>query len=310
MAKLGFNFGDRWKNLNQLPTVEHNLYFQYLIVSPSYWKAHLIRKGELSLTDKTLPKDIKAVLKTYDQFGDIFTTPFEVWWEQTGCNLFYSDADLTTLSLTLDITKPKQALMEQVDLKISEAQKRQKKSKRAKAFLEVNKIQPFSLFEKLQLIEEKASAYLEGNPGLENWRIALSANLQTKWKRGIKEDSKLTASNEKVRAYLGMLVSKNIAEALIVAENAARGKFPSKQKPHFYMHFDFDHLSTLLRERFIEEVQYMWDRSTEDKTIQHHDYTNVMMKQLQKKRRARKRFERLVEQEIARRQKESSLPLD
>ena len=62
MAKLGFNFGDRWKNLNQLPTVEHNLYFQYLIVSPSYWKAHLIRKGDLSISDKGLPKDIKTVL--------------------------------------------------------------------------------------------------------------------------------------------------------------------------------------------------------------------------------------------------------
>jgi len=34
------------------------------------------------------------------------------------------------------------------------------------------------------------------------------------------------------------------------------------------------------------------------------------MKQLQKKRRARKRFEKLVEQEIARRQKEANLSLD
>lgn len=310
MAKLGFHFGDRWKNLNQLPTVEHNLFFQYLIVSPSYWKAHLIRKGELSLDDKTLPKDIKIVLKTYDLFGDIFTKPFEIWWEQTGCDLFYSDADLTTLNITLDITKPKDMLIRQVDLKISEIQKRQKKSKKPKAFLQVNKIQPFSLFEKLQLVEEKASAYLEGNPGLEHWRIAILTNLQTKWKRGIKEDSKLTASNEKARAYLGMLVSKNIAEALDVAENAARGKFPSKEKASYGLRFHFDNLSTLLRERFIEEVQYMWDMSTADKNIKHHDYTNVMMKQLQKKRRARKRFEKLVEQEIARRQKEANLSLD
>ena len=54
----------------------------------------------------------------------------------------------------------------------------------------------------------------------------------------------------------------------------------------------------------------MWDMSTEDKTIRHHDYTNVMMKQLQKKRRGRKRFEKLVEQEIARRQREANLSLD
>jgi len=310
MAKLGFNFGDRWKNLNQLPTVEHNLYFQYLIVSPSYWKAHLIRKGDLSIGSKGLPKDIKTVLKTYDMFGDIFTKPFEIWWEQIGCDLFYSEADATTLNIAVDITKSKKILMEQIELRISEAQDRQKKSKKPKAFLEVNKIQPFSLFEKLQLIEQKASAYLDGNPGLENWRIALMVNLQTKWKKGIKEDSKLTSSNEKARAYLGMLVSKNIAEALTVAENAARGKFPSKETMNSQMRFDFDNLSKLLRERFIEEVQYMWDMSTEEKTIQHHDYTNVMMRQLQKKRRARKRFEKLVEQEIARREKGSTLPLD
>lgn len=310
MAKLGFNFGDRWKNLNQLPTVEHNLYFQYLIVSPSYWKAHLIRKGDLSISDKGLPKDIKTVLKTYDIFGDIFTKPFEIWWEQIGCDLFYSEADATTLNIAVDITKSKKILMEQIELRISEAQERQKKSKKPKALLEVNKIQPFSLFEKLQLIEQKASAHLDGNPGLENWRIALMVNLQTKWKKGIKEDSKLTSGNEKARAYLGMLVSKNIAEALIVAENAARGKFPCKENINSHMRFDFDNLSKLLRERFIEEVQYMWDMSTEEKTIKHHDYTNVMMRQLQKKRRARKRFEKLVEQEIARREKGSSLPLD
>jgi len=310
MAKLGFNFQDRWKNLNQLPTVEHNLFFQYLIVSPSYWKAHLIRKGDLSIRDKGLPKDIGTVLKTYDLFGDIFTKPFEIWWNQTGSDLFYSDANITTLNITLDITKSKQILIEQVELKISQAQELQKKSKKPKVFLLVNKIQPFSLFEKLQLIEEKTRAYLDGNSGLENWRIALLANLQTKWKNKINEDSKLTRGNGKARAYLGILVSKNMAEARDVAENAARGRFPSKDKTPSEVHFDFDHLSKLFRERFIEEVQYMWDMSTIDKTVKHDDYTNVMMKQLQKKMRARKRFEKKVEQEIARRAKEATFLLN
>jgi len=43
-------------------------------------------------------------------------------------------------------------------------------------------------------------------------------NLKTKWKNKLNLDSRLTSRNEPARAYLGMLVSKNIAEAVAIAE--------------------------------------------------------------------------------------------
>lgn len=310
MAKLAVNFGDRWKNIDQLPTIEHNLFFQYLIISPSYWKAHLIRKGQLTLNDKSLPKDIKNVLKIYDLFGDIFVTPFEVWWEATGCNLFYSGTNIRTLNITIDITKSKISLLKHIETKIDDAKLRRKNAVKSKVALAINKIQPFSLFEKLQLIEEKAKAYRDQNPKLENWKIALLVNLETKWKSKLNENSKPTSRNESARAYLGMLVSKNIAEAVAVAENAARGNFPSKVGAPSKMRLDYEHLSKLFYERFIEEVQYMWDTSSAGGSIKHHNYTNAMMKQLRKKMRSKKRFDRLVEKEVTKRAREETFPSD
>lgn len=310
MAKLAFNFGDRWKNIDQLPTIEHNLFFQYLIISPSYWKAHLIRKGELREDDKSVPKDIKKVLKIYDLFGDIFFTPFEVWWEATGCNLFYSGTDIKTLNITIDITKSKNGLLKQIEEKIDDAQLRRKQAIKPKVSLAINKIQPFSLFEKLLLIEEKAKAFRDGNPKLENWKIALIVNLETKWKSKLNENSRLTSRNEVARAYLGMLVSKNIAEAVAVAENAARGDFPSKVGAPSRMRLDYEHLSKLFFERFIEEVEYMWETSTAGRAIKHHDYTNAMMKELKKKMRSKKRLDRLVEKEVAKRVRKETFPSD
>jgi hypothetical protein len=310
MAKLAFNFGDRWKNLNQLPTIEHNLFFQYLVISPSYWAAHLVRVGQIELSDKSLPKDIKSVLKTYDLFGDIFTTPFEMWWEERGCGLFYTDTNVKTLNIAIDITRPKYELLKQVELKISKAQARSKMSSKPKAFLLVNKIHAYSLFEKLNLVELKANAYKNGVPGKENWRIAAESSLRSKWKKGLDENAKLTARNEKARAYLGMLVSKNLSEALTVAENAARGRFPLKEQSAHHKKFDFAQLGQLLFERFIEEVQFMHDASTQDRPIKHHDYANAMIKQINKKMRSRKRFEKAIDDEIARREREAHLPLD
>ncbi len=310
MAKLAFNFGDRWKNLKQLPTIEHNLFFQYLIISPSYWKAHLIRKGELTISDSSLPKDIKTVLETYDLFGDIFLVPFEIWWEKTGCDLFFSGKDIKTLNITVDLTKPKAGILKLIEKRIDEAKSERQKAVKPKLSLAINKIQPFSLFEKLQLIEEKAKAYRDKNPNLENWKIAILANLKTKWKNKLNLDSRLTSRNERARAYLGMLVSKNIAEAVAIAENAARGRFPSKDGAPSRMQLDYERLSQLFFERFIEECDYMWNKSTAGEPIKHHDYTNVMMKELRKKMRSQKKLNKLVEQEIERRERETRFPLD
>ena len=160
------------------------------------------------------------------------------------------------------------------------------------------------------MVELKANTYKNGVPGKENWRIAAESSLRSKWKKGLDENAKLTARNEKARAYLGMLVSKNLSEALTVAENAARGQFPSKEVSASHKKFDFDQLGQLLFERFIEEVQFMHDASTQDRPIKHHDYANAMIKQINKKMRSRKRFEKAIDDEIARREREAHLPLD
>lgn len=301
-------FGDKWLRLSHLPTIEHHLFFQYLLISPSYYQASLIRKKAKNAASRsTLPKDMERVLGVYDLVGDIYLTPFEVWWESTGCNLFYSGEASKTLTLSLDLTDTKQALLEQVKKRLDEAYARRAKSKAPKLSLLNNKVRAFSIFEKMRIIKEKASTFeedkfFEDESGkLTNWRIAIIANLETKWRKGLTLKSKLTAKNQQAREYLGMLVSKNIAEALVVAENAARGLFPSKEPVASSLSFDFELLAKILCDYDIAEIQFMEECTFEDKPLKFRAYWEILNKKLRAKRKARKKLDELVAAEIEKR---------
>lgn len=64
-------------------------------------------------------------------------------------------------------------------------------------------------------------------------------------------------SSLKAKRYLSMLISKNKSEALIVAENAARGIFPCKEKVlKNYQPFDFSAFSSSSYfSRYLEQIQ-------------------------------------------------------
>ncbi len=301
-ANAAITFGDKWRQLNHLPTIEHHLFFQYLLISPSYYQASLIRKGAKNAAGKSaLPKDMERVLGVYDLVGDIYLTPFEVWWESTGCNLFYSGEASKTLTLSLDLTNTKQAILEQVEKRLDEAYARRAKGSAPKLSLLNNKVRAFSLFEKVRIVDEKASSFEDGNERLENWKIAIIANLETKWRKGLTLTSKRTAKNQQAREYLGMLVSKNIAEALVVAENAARGQFPSKELVTSRLEFDFNVLAETLCNYEIAETQFMEECTFEDKPLKFRAYWEIMNKKVRARRKARKKLDELVAAEIEKR---------
>lgn len=67
----------------------------------------------------------------------------------------------------------------------------------------------------------------------------------------------LNSSSLKAKRYLSMLISKNKREALVVAENAARGIFPCKEKVlKSYQPFDFSSFSSSSYfSRYLEQIQ-------------------------------------------------------
>lgn len=307
-TKLIIPFGEKWKKLSNLPTIEHHLFFQYLLVSPSYYQASLIRKSSKDvLSKKDLPKDMNQVLKIYDLVGDIYLMPFEVWWESVGCELFYAGTQASTLTFNLDLSNSKQRLLEYVEMRLDEALAKRDKSKAPKLSLLTNKVRTFSLYQNLNILFEKAMSFEDESEKLANWQIALISNLETKWRKGLKLDSRLTRKNLVARQYLCMLVSKNISEALIVAENAARGIFPSKQPVKSSLKFDFARLSQTHNDNEIAELMFIDECLFGDSPMKFQTFSNIMITQHQAKRKARKKLDDLVAKEIEKRAKESAI---
>jgi len=306
-TKLPITFGDKWKRLSNLPTVEHHLFYQYLLISPSYYQASLIRKNSKdAVSSKELPKDLNQVLKVYELVGDIFLTPFEVWWESVGCDLFYGGTQVNNLTLSLDLTNTKQALLAQVKKRLEEAYARRDKSNAPKLSLLNNKVRAFSLFEKIRIIGEKSASFEDQNERIENWKIAVISNIESKWLKGLTLKSKLTSKNHVAREYLGMLVSKNVLEALTIAENAARGLFPSKDPVVSKLKFDFAQLAVILRNYDIKEIQFLEERTFDNEPLKFRAYWEIMNKKVRARRRSRKKLDELVTKEIAKRAKDES----
>src|SRR5271167_1917707 len=54
----------------------YRLWYEYLAMSPSYQLARYFREGA---TVSNKPKDFKRVLSVYDDFGDVWNIPFNIW---------------------------------------------------------------------------------------------------------------------------------------------------------------------------------------------------------------------------------------
>lgn len=67
------------------------LWFEYLTLSPSYELARRFRAGTISDAERSeLPKDFDRVLAVYDDLGDVQRVLFAPWWRETGIRYFGS----------------------------------------------------------------------------------------------------------------------------------------------------------------------------------------------------------------------------
>ncbi len=189
---------------------EHDYFFRFLLISPSYQLAHRFATGgEIDKQKIARVKDWDLVLNTYSRCGNIFDLPFLKWWEQTGRDLFYKKKDDGTY--TADGPMP----------------------------LLINKINDLTLDEALRLIETKPYLEITLRKKVENWTLGASLGIKSQWVKQLKVGDKKTPQNLEARTKLGILVSKKLKEALCLAENAARGNFPSLEPIGFGLKFDY-----------------------------------------------------------------------
>jgi len=236
---------------------KHELFFQYLQISPSYWLAHKKLGLKESLVKDELPADFKAVLALYKKVGDVFSITFNEWWEARGKGLFVAQASPDRVWLSVDLRKDREVLLADYMKLLDEldAKKNHKKSQINGIELITNKIRLTSLRQRVNLVTERA-AYIDNKVKKETlWTIGKSAGIASKWTKHIRLDSKRTTKNMPVRNYLSILVSKNIKEALILAENAARGKFPSLAPAGSPLKFDYKNIKRISN----EQIALFWN---------------------------------------------------
>ncbi len=229
------------------PTDKEEVFVEFLLVSPSYQLAHKQRTVGLTKEEKRqVPKDFKKVLEIYDACGDLSGQGFESWWELTGRFLLRVHSPQEEIVIyPVDLKLKAETLVSQFAdfVKIAKSAKKERKSP---ITIVTNKIRTTALHVKTALIYEKGRAEIGRKTRIENWKLAVMGGLKSKWTKGIDVASRKTEANMEARVFLGALVSKHFKEALYIAENAARGVFPSMEPVDTGLEFDYTESTRLL----------------------------------------------------------------
>jgi len=218
-----------------------------------------------------LLEDFALVQKTYAEFGDVYTMNFDDWWLKAGADLFgfdyqrpritkiaqlvkdesYSETPTALLDaylkngrvqqgmpnsliLALPLGMPKRTLMMELSRLIDKANvPAQPKAQKAKRALTKQRLRSKPLFMFVKLLIFKA-----GSPSSPLWKLGLRAKVSPKYSEDIALDSKVSTKNIALRMNLTVLTSRALRKAKLVAENAARGQFPSTE-PRALPDFDW-----------------------------------------------------------------------
>ncbi len=240
------------------------LWFAYLRISPSYG---LVREcqGDLSraLKSTKIPQDIEMVQAVYDDFGDVWDAPFTDWWASRGQPLFsdtsppqhaaklallepgknfssdtlmglqsymegsWQDAGQpASLVLAIPACMSPEEIARDIRAILREtppAAKRRPRSRAAYAPISDKRMNQSALLKYLKLYWY--SVAMDDRP---LWRLGLEQGVSAKY------DAKKFANADiespeyaDDRRTLSILTSRALFRARMIAENAARGVFPS-----------------------------------------------------------------------------------
>jgi hypothetical protein len=234
-----FGFGSGWRQVTGNANYKHEYIFYYLMISPSYWLAHRQVHLNESIPESELPEDFDNVLTIYKKFGDVYSRHFIEWWGQTGKDLFADKNTKDRILISIDPTKPKQELLDDFMELLAKLDGREKKTPTSKIQFEVNKIRVTSLHNRFQLVLAKAEFFQNKIKKEQLWKLAKYIGINSTKTKEIRLNSKKTSANLETRTYLSILASKNLSDALCIAENAARGKFPSLGPIKSGLKFDY-----------------------------------------------------------------------
>jgi hypothetical protein len=268
------------------PTVGYQLMFEFLRLSPSYEMARKAAAEGLSSADKlSLPSDFESVQQMYERCGDVQRTLFREWWLDRGLRLFgnphnkptvqevgwleqgeleVSSSVEATLNHYLSGVREEEGLPGSVlvaiptslrasDIrtqvqKILERAAKESRPKRTRPVLtlEGQRLRKSNLLKGLRLLWVRAA-----RPSWEYWRLGTQVQYSAAYAAQLAVDAPRKA--EKLgEAYDREMMTKIVSRALnkyeLIAENAARGRFPSEASVE-KMDFDYLRLAKRIRQK-------------------------------------------------------------
>ncbi|MES3097284.1 hypothetical protein [Sphingomonas aerolata] len=251
---------DHWASPEQV--VFARLCFTYLLISPSYELARKHRVGALSDADRAkLPADIDVVLGVYDMLGDVKQTVFRDWWRDRGIAAFGNEGARPMVH-PIDAIWPRKAeMVERLEKGMVEYLGGRFSQQDPQACLIVAiplLLAKSEITDQVKtLIDEMPPAFkttpqrtplyplygqkrdLSGliryikcamcksdDPDLKLWEVGVLAGLSTTYSARLAMGKGTTEDQQSLK----MLASRALNRAATIAENAARGLFPTYEK--------------------------------------------------------------------------------
>ena len=262
--------------------------FEFLRLSPSYELARKHRtKGLTQREIASLPADFDQVLKTYELLGDVSTEFFRSWWLRRGLQVFgnpykkprvhcigvlnagkiidlseitspivsYLDNERNeeglqaSILLSVPITLKRSDLIKQISKLITaNAELDTEVDKKPQLKLVSKRLRPNVLLKGLRLLWLKAA-----KPNWELWRLGAKAELSDSYSKELDPNApkKVKTDLEKDdRIIMSKITSRYLTKYEAIAENAARGLFPT-DRPVLSVGYDYELIAKRLHARSV-----------------------------------------------------------
>jgi len=241
------------------------LWMEYLAVSPSYELARRYRAGELTQAEREeLPADFDTVLAVYDDLGDVQRVSFLDWWSEPGLTVFgyegskprvqridtlhskrhrraaervqsFIEDDWTeqgqpnSMLVSIPVGLTKTQITRQLGKLLTKYDDEQRvlPAPKAKYPLVGTRQRKDTLFRYLFVVWVRCAM-----PRQPLWRVGVRAKVSDTYSRELDAGARIPRGEQVYdRSVLAVLTSRAWNRGIALAENAARGRFPSYDMP-------------------------------------------------------------------------------
>lgn len=266
-------------------TVGYELMFEFLRLSPSYELARKEAAGQLNKSELgLLPRDFRDVRRTYALLGDVQSVLFRSWWLQRGLHAFGNphskpgthqlqvlrggedvlvaeviqgieqyledtrrDEGLApALLMAVPLVGRKSDVLQQISKLLDQHAGDVAPASKPILSLHGQRLRAKVLFNGVRLLWIRAA-----RPKWELWRLGAKARLSPTYSsvldpeapRKVKEDQEMVD-----REMMSKITHRALIKFEAIAENAARGRFPSEQ-PVQQVPFDYPTLARIIQRK-------------------------------------------------------------